>query len=217
MTHAARQRRMWHIGIVRRTIWPAVTLLVPLSLAGCAAPAPEDYAAEIVQERASKDASFRISTDSPIRPEDRDKLLPLSYFPVDEGYAVPAQLEPSAERSVFQIPTSTGKLRPMERIGELRFTLKGQPLKLTAFLSEDRRLFVPFTDLTSGTETYPAGRYLDLNPTATGIYSVDFNVAYHPYCYYNAEYDCPFPPAENRLAAPIRAGEKLPSPEATVP
>ncbi len=208
---------MWHIGIVLPRLPLAVTPLLALLLAACTAPPPEDYASEIALERAGKDASFRTSPDSPVRPEDRDKLLPLTYFPIDEGYAVPAELEPAAKRSVLEIPTSTGKLRQMERVGELRFTLKGQPLKLTAFISEDNRLFIPFTDLTSGTETYPAGRYIDLHPTATGIYSVDFNVAYHPYCYYNAEYDCPFPPAENRLQAPIRAGERLPKSEATIP
>ena len=52
---------------------------------------------------------------------------------------------------------------------------------------------MPFSDLTSGTETYQAGRYMNLDPTPTGIYIVDFNIAYHPYCYYNAEYDCPSP------------------------
>ena len=69
-------------------------------------------------------------------------------------------------------------------------------------------LFVPFADLTTGTETYQAGRYLDLQPTATGIYTIDFNRAYHPYCFYNAQYDCPYPPRENRLAVPIRSGER---------
>ena len=58
------------------------------------------------------------------------------------------------------------------------------------------RLFVPFSDLTSGAETYSAGRYMELDPTPTGIYVVDFNVAYHPYCYYSPEYDCPYPPGE---------------------
>ena len=58
---------------------------------------------------------------------------------------------------------------------------------------------MPFADTTSGEETYAAGRYMELDPTATGIYVIDFNGAYHPFCYYNAEYDCPFPPAENRL------------------
>ena len=60
---------------------------------------------------------------------------------------------------------------------------------------------------TSGRK-YAAGRYLDLVPQRTGIYVVDFNRAYNPYCYYNASYDCPFPPKENRLPLAIRAGEK---------
>ena len=72
-----------------------------------------------------------------------------------------------------------------------------------------RRLFVPFGDLTNGSETYPGGRYLELERTATGIYDLDFNRAYHPFCYYNATYDCPYPPRENRLAIPVRAGEKM--------
>ena len=92
--------------------------------------------------------------------------------------------------------------------------LRGQPLTLSAFVeagSQDMsRLFVPFRDLTSGTETYQAGRYLDLDRTPTGLYNVDFNRAYHPYCYYNSTFDCPYPPAENRLPIPIRAGERLP-------
>ena len=71
------------------------------------------------------------------------------------------------------------------------------------------RLFVPFSDLTSGTETYAAGRYLDLDPTNTGLYEIDFNRAYNPYCAYNESYDCPYPPSSNRLKIPIRAGERM--------
>jgi hypothetical protein len=85
-------------------------------------------------------------------------------------------------------------------------------LSLGAFLEAGTppdRLFVPFTDLTSGTETYAAGRYMELDRTATGIYTIDFNRAFHPYCYYNEDYDCPFPPPSNRLPVPVRAGEKL--------
>jgi uncharacterized protein (DUF1684 family) len=112
--------------------------------------------------------------------------------------------------------TSTGQLRKMRRVGVLAFTLKGQPLTLGAFVEADetdmRRLFVPFGDLTNGTETYPGGRYLDLDRTATGIYDLDFNRAYHPFCFFNSKYDCPYPPAENRLRVPIRAGERLPVP-----
>ena len=68
---------------------------------------------------------------------------------------------------------------------------------------------VPFHDLTNGTETYAGGRYLDLDRTATGIYDLDFNRAYNPFCLFNPTYDCPVPPRENRLTLPIRAGEKI--------
>ena len=119
------------------------------------------------------------------------------------------------------MPTSTGKLREMERVGYLEFTLKGATQKLTAFADagteQVSRLFVPFSDLTSGTETYQAGRYMDIDPQSSGIYVVDFNLAYHPYCYYNPEYDCPFPPAENRLKTPVRAGERLRAAETLAP
>ena len=44
---------------------------------------------------------------------------------------------------------------------------------------------------------------------ASGFYDLDFNRAYHPYCVYNPQYDCPYPPRENRLSMPIRSGERL--------
>lgn len=196
----------------------AVLLLLTLALPACSRPAQEDYTTKIAAERARKDEMFRSGgEDSPILPKDLQAFVPLSYFSIDESYAVPAQLQPAAEQIRLQMPTSTGKLRDTTRIGTLQFNLKGQPLQLAAFLEDgSRRLFVPFSDLTSGTETYQAGRYMNLDPTPTGIYIVDFNIAYHPYCYYNADYDCPLPPAENRLRLPIRAGERLRQADATV-
>ena len=184
-------------------------------------PAEEDYPAKIAAIRAAKDESFKNDPDSPVPADKKATLIPLAYFPIDESYAVPASLEPSADRSQIQVPTSIGKLRNLERVGALKFSVKGQSLRLTAFRdleSQDaNRLFVPFSDVTSGTETYPAGRYMELDPTPTGIYVVDFNIAYHPYCYYSPEYDCPFPPKENRLALPIRAGEKMQKADSSIP
>lgn len=191
-------------------------LTVVVLVAGGAActirPAEEDYPAKIAAIRAAKDDSFKNASDSPVPADKKAAMLPLQYFPIDESYAVPASLEPAAERTRIQVPTSTGKIRNIERIGALKFLLQGKPMRLTAFLDVDspqvNRLFVPFADQTSGTETYAAGRYMELDPTATGIYVVDFNVAYNPYCYYSPEFDCPYPPKENRLEVPIRAGER---------
>jgi uncharacterized protein len=203
-----------YIEIVRRR---AVCTVLLLSLAAACA-APEDYASRIAAEREAKDEMFRqVGGPSPIRPGELDKFVPLSYFPIDESYAVPAQLDPAPDRLVITMPTSTGTLRQVDLVGTLKFNLKGQPLKLTAFLEQgQRQLFVPFSDLTSGTETYQAGRYMNLDPTPSGIYIVDFNVAYTPYCYYNADYECPLPPSENRLAVPIRAGERLRKADTTI-
>ena len=71
-------------------------------------------------------------------------------------------------------------------------------------------LFVPFLDATSGTETYGAGRYLDLEPDDDGTWTLDFNLAYHPSCVYDPRFSCPLTPAENRLPVRIEAGERLP-------
>ena len=191
-------------------------MLILLST-GCSS-TPEDYSGRIATEREQKDQMFREDQkSSPLKPQELDKFLPLSYFPIDESYAVPAQLEPAAERVAVTMPTSTGTLRTVTLVGTLKFSLKGQPLKLTAFLEDgSRRLFVPFSDLTSGTETYQAGRYMNLDPSPSGIYIVDFNVAYNPYCYYNAEYECPLPPSQNRLSVPIRAGERMRAADTTI-
>jgi uncharacterized protein (DUF1684 family) len=191
-----------------------VLSLVCACSSGPSAPDDEAYASELNAARTAKDDNFRTAADSPVPRERRDSILPLQYFPVDPDYAVPAALKLSDERPVFEMPTSTGALRRMQLVGELQFTLQGQPRSLGAFVEEGTqqidRLFVPFADKTTGTETYSAGRYLDIQPTGTGYYTIDFNRAYNPYCAYNASYECPYPPPSNRLDVAITAGEKMP-------
>jgi uncharacterized protein (DUF1684 family) len=189
--------------------------VVAVALGACSGGAPDEgrYLENLARERQAKDGELARASNSPIEPGRRDRFLPLTYFPPDPRYAVPAsfQPEPPAERTRVVMQTSADKPRMMERLGTLRFTLDGRRLSLTAFVEAGQppdRLFVPFADETSGKDTYAAGRYLDIRPERTGIYVVDFNRAYNPYCYYNASYDCPFPPKENRLPIAVRAGEK---------
>ena len=187
-------------------------LVVALILSSCAAK-EVPYEQEIASSRVQKDEFMRGSEQSPVLPAQRASFAPLAYFPIEPAYRVPAALKVAPTSDVLEMPTSTGDRRRMRRIGSLGFTLKGQPLTLTAFVdateNDMRRLFVPFGDLTNGTETYTGGRYLDLDRTATGIYDLDFNRAYFPFCYYNPSYDCPVPPRENRLQTPVRAGERM--------
>ena len=77
--------------------------------------------------------------------------------------------------------------------------------------------FLPFVDSGAGRETYGAGRYLEPEELDGDQFHVDFNLAYNPYCYYSPEYDCPYPPKENRLGLPIRAGERMQRSDSSVP
>ena len=181
---------------------------------GPSAPADEaSYLQKELARREAVDQQFRREKD-PIPADKRDVLLPLRYYPPDPSYTVAAALRLGQERPVVLMPTSTGTIRKYERVGVLEFTFEGQPLSLGAFIEAGTKeiggLFVPFVDATSGKETYPAGRYLDIPPTTTGLYEIDFNKAYNPYCAYNATYECPYPPPSNRLKVEIRAGEKTP-------
>jgi uncharacterized protein (DUF1684 family) len=188
-----------------------------VALAACVACSgkPPSYLEEITAARQEKDRMLRESRQSPVPEAQRATWPPLDYFPPDESYRVPAALEPpgpGAEQTIV-MPTSTGQRREMRRAGTLRFAVRGEPLQLSAFSDVEsnvpNRLFVPFGDLTNGKDTYPGGRYLDLDPTRTGLYEIDFNRAYSPYCAYNPSYDCPFPPPENRLKVEIQAGERF--------
>jgi uncharacterized protein len=193
-----------------------VVLLASLAVA-CSSgpPAPDDsaYLQRITEARVVKDQAFRAEAE-PVPADKRDVLLPLPYYPPDRRFAVPAALQLADERPVVEMPTSTGTIRSMQLVGTLEFTLQGQPMSLGAFVPAGTKriesLFVPFADLTTGKETYSAGRYLDVDPTATGLYTIDFNHAYNPSCAYNEAYECPYPPPSNRLKVEIRAGEKAP-------
>ena len=198
---------------------PALSALPALILAlafatACSNKPPDDpknYVADIAAARAATNARFKAGTD-PVPANRHAELLPLAYFPIDPDYQAPAVLKPATDKVVIQMPTSTGGQAQMRRVGTLEFTLKGQTFSLTAFNevgSDPNHLFVPFTDLTTGAETYAGGRFLDLDRNGTGIYVIDFNRAYFPYCYYSPTYECPYPPAENRLRIPVRAGERL--------
>jgi uncharacterized protein len=194
----------------------AFLLLAALAAATACRSRPPDesnYLAAIASARTAKDSALR-AAGSPVPADAQAKFLPLAYFPVDPLYAVPAAFreDPPGARQRVEIQTSTHQPRQMERLGTLAFTLHGEALSLAAYREVGEsadRLFVPFTDITTGKETYQAGRFLDIARSATGIYVVDFNQAYNPYCYYDPTYDCPYPPKENRLQVAIRAGEKI--------
>ena len=180
---------------------------------GPGAPDEGSYTEQLEEWRAARERALREDPDA-IPAAKRDALLPLKYYPPDQKYAVPAELRLSENRQTVEMPTSTGTIRRMDLIGTLEFTLDGQRMSLGALVPSGTRqiedLFVPFADLTTGKETYVAGRYLDIPPTGSGFYTIDFNRAYNPTCAYNDAWECPYPPPSNRLKVAVRAGERSP-------
>ncbi|HYE85176.1 MAG TPA: DUF1684 domain-containing protein, partial [Vicinamibacterales bacterium] len=112
-----------------------LVLAATIALSACGSqPVEENYPAKIAALRAAKDESFKTSPDSPVPADKKASLIPLAYYPIDESFAVPATLEPAPDRTRIQVPTSTGTIRDLERVGTLKFSVHGTPLRLTAFV-----------------------------------------------------------------------------------
>jgi len=173
------------------------------------------YGRFVEADRVAKDAFFRSSPHSPLGPGSRTAFRGLDYFPVDLAYRVESlRLLPYMGDGpiAFVMPTSDGRDRGAVRGGSFSFEIGGVRQILTAYRfpgAGSDALFVPFLDATSGSETYGAGRYLDVEPERDGRHVLDFNLVYHPYCAYSPLFSCPLTPAENRLDVRIEAGERL--------
>lgn len=174
------------------------------------------YMRELLALRQEKDEYFRDDHDSPIPQGERATFVGLRYFPPDFALRVEAQVERLPLSEPIVMATSDGSERLYERYGLLHFAVNDQSVLLTAYRTpgdDEEPLFIPFRDALAGKETYGAGRYLEVDlpqqhEDGEQHVTLDFNLAYNPYCAYNAYYSCPLPPRENTLSVAIRAGER---------
>ena len=163
-------------------------------------------------ERHQKDHFFKNHPHSPLTATQKAKFSNLEYYPVDESLNLHIDIEEFPNKPQLQMQTSTGDMRTYLKWGRFQFDVGSDTAELTIYYSLDiDHYFLPFMDATSGDETYSAGRYIDPEYLGNGQFHIDFNLAYSPYCAYNANWSCPIPPAENRLTVRIEAGEKKPS------
>jgi len=166
--------------------------------------------------RAARDELFRVHRQSPFPLDVRESFPGVPYFEYDPSARLLADVRPVAPE---RLAIGTSHPDPLEftRFGVASFELQGRPLSLELYWLEGYGggLFLPFTDTTSGDETYGGGRYLldtvkgaDLG-MENGRLVLDFNFAYNPSCAYDAKWVCPLAPAQNRLPIAVRAGERL--------
>ncbi|MGZ3839508.1 MAG: DUF1684 domain-containing protein [Flavisolibacter sp.] len=156
-----------------------------------------------------------VETHEVVKGADRQGI---HFFTIDPLYRIRAGFE-RKKGGWFEMQTS-GPLKKLYRTyGVLHFTFNHQTYQLNVYQSQDLLqreeyktfLFLPFTDQTTGKETYHGGRYLDIRmeDIQNGTVVLDFNRAYNPYCaYVTGKFNCPLPPKENQLSLAIRAGEK---------
>jgi uncharacterized protein (DUF1684 family) len=153
---------------------------------------------------------------SPLMAEDISTFKALDFYPVNEKFFVVAKFIRTEDEKPFEMKTSTDRKPMYVKYGEAHFAIDGSAFKLNIYknieLSEKEEykdyLFLPFSDLTSGKESYVGGKYIDLKTPKGDTIIIDFNKSYNPYCAYNSKYSCPKVPLENDLNIEIRAGVK---------
>ena len=163
---------------------------------------------KLVELRKQKDDFFARHPQSPLTPSQRRNFKNLDYFPETPELRFELPIERFSDKHAIRIQTSTGDFQEYQKYGKIRFTVDGQQMELTIYANE-QGFFLPFIDSLAGSETYPAGRYLEPELLPNGKFLIDFNQAYNPYCAYNEHWSCPLTPFENRLKVAIRAGEKI--------
>ena len=159
---------------------------------------------------------YAAAKTSPLTAEDRAHFKTLDFYPANKTFFVIASLVRTENEKPFEMKTSTDRKPLYLKYGELSFTIEGRDFKLNVYknieLSKKEEykdyLFLPFSDLTSGKESYIGGKYIDLRMPKGNTIVLDFNTAYNPYCAYNSKYSCPIVPLENDLDIEIKAGVK---------
>ena len=179
----------------------------------------QSYSDSITEFQKHLDSEYKNPDKSPLPKKDLRKFKGHAFFPIDSLYKVRAKFERADNALPFFMKTTTGRLPKYEIYGIATFQIDNQELSLHIYQSHRLRnteeyknyLFLPFTDLTNGDETYGGGRFIDLEIPDGDTIVIDFNKAYNPYCAYSPKYSCPIPPEENDLPIAIKAGIKAPT------
>ena len=161
-------------------------------------------------------ADYADPEKSPLTKEDLATFKSLNFFPINTDFIVEAKFVRTKKEKAFEMKTTTDRTPMYIKYGELHFTLQGMAYKLNVYQNMELLkkpgfkdyLFLPFSDLTSGNESYIGGRYIDFKIPKGKTAVIDFNQAYNPYCAYNPKYSCPIVPFENDLIVEIKAGVK---------
>lgn len=173
---------------------------------------PEAYLEKVEKERERQFKYLKYNIESPLTELQKKELRALEHYPIDPKYKVRAKMVPVEDRRMLELPMTDGSIEKYLKHSWAEFEWEGKTIRLlllqAAKEQDKRNFFLAFADATSGSETYGGGRYLNLRQDGKNSITIDFNLAYNPYCAYNPDFACPLPPRENILEVGILAGEK---------
>ncbi len=132
----------------------------------------------------------------------------IDRFPVNSDWRFEAEFIKYDPQKEIIIPTAIGTENKTEAPGYLRFNKDGRIFQLDITEAE-KGFFIIFADMTSGRDTYGAGRFLYCEaPDSLNHVILDFNKAYNPPCAFTPYATCPLPPEDNFINLEVKAGEK---------
>ena len=141
--------------------------------------------------------------------ESRTHFLGLDYFPIDPSWRIEAQWVAFDKPKEVPIRNILGSVAPAMILGKAVFTRDGHTYELLPIQEDpEEPLFFIISDLTSGSQTYAAARFLYAALPVDGKVILDFNQAQNPPCAFTPFATCPLPPKENQLPIAVTAGEK---------
>jgi len=141
------------------------------------------------------------------------EVNPPGWYPIDPAVVIAGTLLPPDRRETRRMLGLDGLEVEATLAGSFVGEMSGRGLRLTVYRmpepgSEESELNIFFRDGSSGAGTYPAGRFLALQPLGDGRYRADFNRARNPFCAYNSIFPCPLPWRGNQIEVSIEAGER---------
>jgi uncharacterized protein (DUF1684 family) len=192
--------------------------LVLISTNGIAQKSDAELTQEIKDFQTEQDAHFTNKKTSPLPRKERRNFNGHQFYPIDLSYIVEAQFDKIEKEDTVELMSSSDRIKLYRPFATLTFKIGGVDCELTAFQSLRLReideyknyLLLPFRDATSGKTSYGGGRYLDLEIPSANKITLNFNLAYNPYCAYTSNYNCTIPPKENTLVVAVKAGLKVP-------
>lgn len=194
-----------------------VIFLFVLIISGCSGELTKEqkeYFNSVEKFRKEKNDYMKKDPSSPFNQDKKALFSDLKYYDIDTAFVFHSLLYEYPQKDTVSIFGTKGEERKTLRIGYVIFRYEGKDYHINVYKGFSKTgaeyYSIWFTDKTTGEDTYGVGRYIDFDyvPDSSHIYTIDFNLAYNPYCAYSSKYSCAIPTKEDHIDISIEAGEK---------